>query len=265
VTLMSSELICSTPSKEGPAIRFPQASEGLAQDREWCEVKLNDRWQKFRFHDYERIYEVPGLYEALFYKHLKCSSPQRVAGLLDDLLSDHRVDPEELRVLDVGAGNGMVGEQLKLLGAKHIVGVDIVEEAKMAAERDRPDVYDEYLVTDLCGPSPEDQQALEEFDFNCMTTVAALGFGDIPVHAFTKAFSFIEEGGWLAFNIKEDFLDEEDDTGFSAMIRHMQHSGTIRMQAYRRYRHRFTVCGDPLNYVAIIATKQTQLPDALVD
>ena len=55
----------------------------------------------------------------------------------------------KLRVLDVGAGNGMVGEELDRMGARHIVGVDIIPEAKEAAERDRPGVYDDYFVVDL--------------------------------------------------------------------------------------------------------------------
>ena len=41
----------------------------------------------------------------------------------------------QLRVLDVGAGNGMVGEELDRMGAKHIVGVDIIPEAAEAAQR----------------------------------------------------------------------------------------------------------------------------------
>ena len=44
-----------------------------------------------------------------------------------------------------------------------------------------------------------------------MTSVAALGFGDVPPEVFTAAFDLVEDGGWVAFTIKEDFLDGGDD------------------------------------------------------
>ena len=50
---------------------------------------------------------------------------------------------DSLAVLDVGAGNGMVGEQLKCSGVKRSL-VDIIQEAKQAALRDRPGIYKEY-------------------------------------------------------------------------------------------------------------------------
>jgi hypothetical protein len=37
-----------------------------------------------------------------------------------------------------------------------------------------------------------------------MTSVAALGFGDIPPEVFESAFELVEDGGWAAFTIKED-------------------------------------------------------------
>ena len=51
-----------------------------------------------------------------------------------------------------------------------------------------------------------------------MTTVAALGFGDIPPAAFVGAFNLIETPGLLAFTIKDDFLGDDDPSGFSGLI-----------------------------------------------
>ena len=93
-------------------IRFPKPDLDLDQDEEFCEVKIDGTWERIRFHDYDKIYSLPGLYEALFYRKLKCCSPSRVVGLLDDVMSDFPQDPTDLRVLDVGAGNGMVGQEL---------------------------------------------------------------------------------------------------------------------------------------------------------
>ena len=92
-------------------IRLPN-TDGLSQDREWCEAIVDGRTRRYRFHNYGELYKVPGLYEKLFYESLKCCSPSRVARLLDGVIRDFQEEPEELRVLDVGAGNGMVGDEL---------------------------------------------------------------------------------------------------------------------------------------------------------
>ncbi|MCA9282117.1 MAG: methyltransferase domain-containing protein [Phycisphaeraceae bacterium] len=240
--------------------RFPKPSGDLTQDEEWCEVHLRDGWKRFRFHDYAEIYTVPALYESLFYRKLKCTSPHRVVSLLRSVLRDVHQSPEQLRVLDVGAGNGMVGQELRAIGAEHIVGIDIIPEAATATARDRPGVYDAYHVADLTDLDTATDAELAQDRFNCLTTVAALGFGDIPPLAFMTAYEHIRTGGWLAFNIKEDSLEGADDTGFSRFIRGLIDAGAIRMHAYRRYCHRLSVTGDRLFYVAMIAQKVKQTP-----
>ena len=245
-------------------IRFPSQAQRLDQDEEFCDVKIDDRWERFRFHDYDRIYRQPGLYESLFYRKLKCCSPSRVVGLLDEVMSDYPQDPADLCALDVGAGNGMVGQELWGIGARRVVGVDIIPEAKDAAMRDRPGVYSDYLVADLCDLPAEDAQRLEAQRFNCLTTVAALGFGDIPARAFATAYNLVSRHGWIAFNIKEDFLDDADDSGFSAMIRRMNRENIMQIQAYRRYCHRLSIDGERLHYVAMIAIKQRNIPEGFM-
>ena len=43
----------------------------------------------------------------------------------------------------------MVGKALADLGGKSIVGIDIMPEVKVAAEREYPGVYENYYVEDL--------------------------------------------------------------------------------------------------------------------
>jgi hypothetical protein len=90
-------------------------------------------------------------------------------------------------------------------------------------------------------------------------TVAALGFGDIPPAAFTAAYNLIEPGGLIVFNIKEDFIADGDGSGFSRLIRAAVHEGALEVKAQRRYRHRLSVAGRPLHYVAIVAEKHADL------
>lgn len=246
-------------------IRFPQEEKNRSQDTEWCEIYTDNNWRRLRLHDYDEIYSIPGLYDRLFGDILQCNSPQRIVALLMECLREANQSPTLLRVLDVGAGNGMLGEQLRLHGVRSLTGLDIIPEAAEAAERDRPCIYDQYLVADLCDLSAGQKRTLEEKQFNCLCTASALGFGDIPPQAFANAFNFIADNGWLGFNIKEQFLAGRDDTGFCRLIRIMTEKKIIRMEAYRRYNHRLSIEGKPLMYVAMAARKLRDVPQELVD
>jgi predicted TPR repeat methyltransferase len=235
-------------------LAFPISEQRLEQDNEWCVVRQDGEWRKIRFHDYARVYEIPRLYEYLFADLLKCSSPRIVRELLERELQCASVDPGGLRVLDLGAGNGLMGEELVDLGAQRIVGVDIIPQAAAAAERDRPGVYDKYFVLDMTKLNEPEGEELARLEFNCLTCIAALGFGDIPPEAFIQAYNLVKTGGWIAFNIKEDFL-QDARSGFARLIRRMAEDGSMAIRVNHRYRHRLATSGEPIFYVALIASK----------
>ncbi len=246
----------SSEPSTGYEISFPE-NGALGQDEEWCLVRVDGAERRIRFHDYGEIYDLPGLYEQLFYEHLECSSPRTVARLLERELTRSGAEPGSLRVLDVGAGNGMVGEQLAEAGVNTIVGVDIIPQAAAATERDRPGVYDDYLVLDLTALDDEVRDDLESRELNALTCVAALGFGDIPPAAFAAAYDVVAPGGWLAFSIKEDFLEERGGSGFARLIRELVSKGMIEIRGQRRYRHRLAASGEPVHYIALVAGKRS--------
>ena len=156
------------------------------------------------------------MYEQIFYDRLKCNSPVKVSDLLKRALNTVREPINELRVLDLGAGNGMMGEALKRDGVARLVGADIIPEACDAAYRDRSEVYDDYYVADFAKLDADMLEELREWSFDCLTCVAALGFGDIPPRAFFSAMKLVRTDGWLAFNIKETFLDHNEHGVFAS-------------------------------------------------
>lgn len=251
----------TTALAERYEIHFPEGRDH-EQDQEWCEVTIDGARRRIRFHDYAEIFALPGLYEQIFYEELECDSPRTVADLLCGHLEATGGDCSELDVFDVGAGNGMVAEQLQSLGARSIVGADIIEAAAEAAERDRPGAYDDYFVVDLTDMPADVSAELEARRFSCLVTVAALGFGDIPPDAFAAAYNLIEPGGTIAFTIKEDFIADGDESGFSRLVHRALEDGTMELCARRRYRHRLSVSGEPLHYAAMIGEKRGDLPVA---
>jgi SAM-dependent methyltransferase len=238
-------------------LRLPdEADKGADQDEEWCEVERDGETRRLRFHDYSDIYSIPGLYERLIYEELRCDSPRVIARLLAGELERRDVDPATLRALDLGAGNGIVAEELARVGVEHLVGIDIIPEAEEAAERDRPGLYDDYVVADLTEDNAQVRRRLDSHELNCFTCVAALGFGDIPPEVFIEALRRVNTPSLVAYNIKETFLGEKDPSGFSDLVDRLDQEGSLVTLAKERYQHRLSWAGEPLHYYAVLAEKR---------
>jgi len=243
-------------------IQFPQIdANDIDQDKVQFFVHENGSKLQLRFHDYDKIYQRPGLYEQIFYDRLKCSSPKKVGEILKRTLDSCEASVTELRVLDLGAGNGMMGEVMKSFGVSRLIGADIIPEARDACFRDRPSVYDEYYVADFTNLDVDMKEEIDGWSVDCLTSVAALGFGDIPAQAFLQALNFVNTGGWVAFNVKETFLDESDTTGFSRFIRELIFSDYLHLHHLERYRHRLSMEGTPLYYFALVGKKTAKIPE----
>ena len=212
-----------------------------------------------RLHDYAAIYDVPGLYERLFAELLECNSPAVVCDLLGTELAEAGVDPAMLTALDFGAGNGMVGER-----------------PSSASSRSSGSTCCRRRVTPPCAIAPgstttisrstsassrrSDRAELDDRDFNAMVCVAALGFGDIPPAAFAEAFNFVSSPGWIAMNLRERFIDDDDPAGFGSFIGRMLDEGVLEEHARTTYTHRVSVSGEPLEHVALVASKRDDVP-----
>ncbi|MFO7769370.1 MAG: methyltransferase [bacterium] len=258
----------SVPALPRHRIEFPPPTGDETPDQDEAAFFLVEegRREKIRFHQYGEIYRRQGLYEQLFYDRLKCQSPGKVSEILQATLERNSLQHSELRVLDLGGGNGMSGEAVAKYGVARLVGVDIVPEAKDAAFRDRPGLYDNYYVCDLGDLSEEEREDLEAWDFDCLLTVAALGFGDIPARALGEGFNLVSDRAWIALNIKDSFLDPTDDSGFSWMVRELIFSDYMDLHHMERYRHRIAIDGKPLYYYAVVARKTGRpLPEGLLE
>jgi SAM-dependent methyltransferase len=240
-------------------IRLPSRGADVEQDEEWFEVVLDGEPRRIRIHDYHELYSEPRLYDQLLKDELHCSSPQTIAGVLATLVRSEGEDVAGLRVLDMGAGSGMLGEELAAQGARSLVGVDIIPEAAQAAERDHPGLYEDYLVADLADLAPDERRRLEDKRFNCLTLVAALSFDDVPPQAFAGAYNLIGDDDWIAFNVKQEVLQDRSE-GIGALVRRMRDEDVIEDRASVLYLHRMSVNGDPLYYVALMGRKRGSLP-----
>jgi hypothetical protein len=96
---------------------------------------------------------------------------------------------------------------------------------------------------------------LKKWNFNVLLTVAALGYGDIPTQGFINAFNLVKTDGWIAFNIKDRFMSDVDDTGYHDTLNAIMGDSLEPLQIHH-YCHRQSMSGDPLHYNAVVGRKK---------
>ena len=80
-----------------------------------------------------------------------------------------------MRVLDLGAGNGVSGVELAAAGVTPVAAVDLEPAARAATLRDRPGLYELVLTGDVTALPAADVEAIRALRPNGLTLVGALG------------------------------------------------------------------------------------------
>ena len=210
--------------------------------------------ERFRLHDYSRVYAVAGLYEEVVQRRLRCASPSKLADLVVSCARDAGVEPDELGVFDLGAGNGVMGEELRARGITRLVASDNIAAARDAALRDRPGLYAEYLVGDT-DDLPQVGELIRTQQLNCLVAAGALGLGHISAGSFHRLWSAFPADAWFAVSVNEE-LAKPEASDFGDYLAEFERRGDWGEIVLReRFRHRLTMDGDPIHYLAIAARK----------
>lgn len=241
--------------------RIPQEARNLVIQEEFVWLSQNGKERKLRLHDYAEMYQIPHLYEQIMEK-LQAKSHTVLSSLLIDRVTQAGGRVEDLVVLEVGAGSGMVGKALRDLGVKSITGIDILPEAAVAAAREYPGVYENYYVEDLTNLSKTVWEQLSNRGFNCIVCGSALGFNHIPALGWAKAFNAIAPNSWIAFNVQKERWEDKSSESFIAWHPWVTKTEVFEIVHAQEYQHRFYLDGRPLYYVAIVGTKEGNLPES---
>jgi trans-aconitate methyltransferase len=228
---------------------------GTTQDLESLTVTTDDgRTEQMRLHEYDRVYAVPGLYEEVVQRRLECASPRVLA---ESLVAEVRAAGEEeaaLKILDLGAGNGVVGEELRRQGVREpLVGLDTSRIAPQAAERDRPGLYERYLTEPL--DAVDVAGLVAEHGLTCLAGAGALGIGHVTRAQIASAWAAFGPGAWLAVTFPEDILGPaggELGEFVQALRDGEQDTQVLRLE---RFRHRLRMSGEPLHYYVLVARR----------
>lgn len=229
------------------SVHFPNQATG-GPDEEIFEVTFDDgRVERFTMHDYGRVYAVPGLYEEVVQRMLGCATPDVVAELLAGAASG------EVRVLDLGAGNGVSGEALARAGLRPVVAIDLEPQARVATLRDRPGLYDLVLTGDVASLPPADAEAVRALEPNALTLVGALG-NDHVAPAGVRAAAELLTGDALVAYAHPDY---EDDGPLRAALAQL---GGVTELERRHYVHRRTASGGERTWQAVVVRVRRDAP-----
>ena len=229
---------------------------GRRQSQEEFLLHEDGGTRRIALHDYAAVYAVPGLYEEVVQRRLECASPATVADALVGAAAARGVPVADLRVFDLGAGNGVVGGELAARGVTVVVGADGVVEARDAAHRDRPGLYAHYLVGErLDGDEVADLVASERL--TALVAAGAVGEGHVPPDALATLWASFPAGSFLALTLKDGAAGtgDHDVADVDAMLARPTGGHATTTLVRRRFRHRVSMAGAELTYLVLVAVK----------
>lgn len=147
-------------------------------------------------------------------------NPAMVCGM-----AGRYVDDREAHILDAGAGSGIVGRLLALLGYRDLTGVDI--SPGMLERAAALDVYRQLRQMDLGQPL-----GFEDEEFDVCVACGVLTVGHAPPRALDELIRVARSGGMLIFSVTDQAYEET----FGDKMRALEDAGRWRaVDASRPY------------------------------
>ena len=116
-----------------------------------------------------------------------------------DLLAKHV--PTEAKILDAGAGTGLVGECLARLGYQDLYAMDL--SLGMLEEARRKDLYKDFYQMTL-----GEELGFETNSFDSVISVGVFTTGHAPAHAFDELARVTKPDGIVVFSLRVDLYEE---------------------------------------------------------
>ena len=128
-------------------------------------------------------------------EHFIWISPQAAASVFARLV------PKRAKVLDAGAGTGLVGEVLADLGYRDLIAIDLSQ--GMLDEARNKNVYAE-LHQMVLGETLDFDSGL----FEGVISVGVFTLGHAPASAFDELIRVTQPGGYVVFSLRTDVYEE---------------------------------------------------------
>ncbi len=120
--------------------------------------------------------------------------PQRAVAVFSELV------PRQARVLDAGAGTGLVGQALAACGYENIAAADL--STGMLEEARKKNVYREFHRIVMGEPLDFESEI-----FDAIISVGVLTVGHAPPSAFDELIRITSPGGHIVFTLRTDVYE----------------------------------------------------------
>jgi len=127
--------------------------------------------------------------------------------------------PRAARILDAGAGTGLVGEFLHRLGYENLVAMDL--SAEMLEEARKKDRYREYHQMVMGEPL-----AFASDSFDAVVSTGVLTTGHAPPGSFDELVRITRPGGHIIFTLRTDVYAEQ---GFQTKLQALEAEGKWKL------------------------------------
>lgn len=161
----------------------------------------------------------------------KNAHDQLIAGVLSLFPHDR-----DVRILDVGAGTGIIGERLRDIGFRNVDGLDASAEMLKAAEQ--KGVYKRY-IHGIFTDEPIAGIADDTYDLIVMCGVC--GPGAVPVEAFQEAVRIVKPNGHIVNCLRAEYLETcpEYRGRWEPFVSRLTEEGKWRLVEQHRYANHY--------------------------
>ncbi|XP_019638227.1 PREDICTED: Williams-Beuren syndrome chromosomal region 27 protein-like isoform X1 [Branchiostoma belcheri] len=144
-----------------------------------------------------------GHYDEEVLKQNKCGGPRVCAEAVEKALAG--LNRQEVRILDVAAGTGVVGEELQKMGFTNMDAVDGSRGMLDLAER--KNIYHR-LICDFVGAKPMD---IENDTYDAVACCAAFGPAHLKEDCLPELIRVVKPGGYVVITFREEYLHFVED------------------------------------------------------
>lgn len=159
---------------------------------------------------------------------------------------------KDIKILDVGAGTGAVGEMLKARGFTNVDALDISQEMlNLAAKRD---LYKNFI----CAPLTDTRmEMIDTAEYDVVLCAGVIVYGQVKPGAIEECARFVKPGGLFIFSIRCDSYDPID-YGFSSTCQKLEETGKWRLALKEKRELHSNPVEERLRYCYLITYKVLQ-------
>jgi len=210
----------------------------------------------------EKVIEAYKVWADAYDKDFSVVHPNRaehMAVYLEELITKAGMKKENMKILDVAAGTGLVGEELKKRGFKaaNITALDLCPDMLNVAKK--KNVYGKLVQAPFGSTMPKGMSARS---FDCVIMCGGFAAGHIPLSSLHTMARLCKEGGFIINSMTKQYADfVEEYKEIDKYVQELEDEDTWKIM-FRRILENYTQGNQGLVHGMRVNKKQTRGPVA---